>query len=237
MNVLAIIPARGGSKGIPRKNLRQVDGLSLVAWAVRAAREATTVTRTVVSSDDPEILREAARCGAMALTRREDLADDTASTDAVLLDVLATLGVRSYEEPDLVVLLQPTVPVRRPGLVDDCVRRLLETRADSLLTAYPLHFVWRQRAVPCTGVPGRFEWVTPTTPRVRRQDMPPQGRYFHEDGAVYVTRAELLRKVGQRVCGKVEVFETERTVDIDVPQDLVLAEALLQARRQEVLDS
>lgn len=233
MNVLAVVPARGGSKGVPRKNLRVLAGRSLVAWAVAAGREAQLVSDVVVSSDDPEILLEGARAGATPLVRPAELATDTASTDAVLVHAAAAAGWQH----DLVVLLQPTVPVRAPGLVDLCIRRLLDARADSAFTGYPLHFVWRR------DVPGRWRrngdpphvtgeptWVQCNSrgKRIPRQAFVPTDLRWHEDGAIYVTRADLLRRLGARIGGRIEVVPNRRTVDIDGEADLAVAEALLR---------
>lgn len=226
MKVLAVIPARGGSKGIPLKNLRQVGGRSLVGWAVAAAKESKIIDTIAVSSDSAEILLEGQRAGAVPILRPIELATDTASTDDAL--VSAVRSMRQGYTPDLVVLLQPTVPVRREGLVDDCIRRLIEVGADSLLTAYRLHFVWRQ--IDWMSEP---KWSSPYSNvkhRPRRQDMEKHLTYFAEDGSVFVSTASLLLETGARLGGKIEVFETERTVDIDTEADLALADALLRSR-------
>jgi N-acylneuraminate cytidylyltransferase len=228
VNVLAIIPARGGSKGVKDKNLRCVGGKTLVSWAIEAAKDSNLVTETIVSTDSHEIMAETERCGAKVHVRPPDLATDTASTDAVMMNVLAMGELTRGDFPDLVVLLQPTVPVRARGLVDDCIQRLLDTEADSLLTAYRLHFVWR--LMDWTQPP---RWTSPYSDlkhRPRRQDMERHLTYYAEDGSVFVSTAKLLRETGARLGGKVEVFETQRTVDIDTEEDLVVAEALIRVR-------
>jgi N-acylneuraminate cytidylyltransferase len=228
VRALAIIPARGGSKGVPRKNLRLVGGRPLVAWSIEAALAAPSVDRVVVSSDDPEILRVARIYGASAQERPAQLSTDEALTDPVLVHVVGAMG--GYR-PDAVVLLQPTVPVRRPGLVEDCIQALrAATLADAVLTAYPLHFVhWRENS-DSDRTEGRGRWRTQCPRRPRRQDMHDRELMFHEDGSVYVTRTGVLLATGSRFGRAYEVIETERTVDIDTEVDLLIADAMLQQR-------
>jgi N-acylneuraminate cytidylyltransferase len=241
MNVLALIPARGNSKTLPGKNLRVLAGKPLLAWSIAAALESRFVSRVVVSSDDDAILTAAAIHGAEPLRRPAELATDAALTDPVIDHALSELGRKieccggpsSGEDFDLVVLLQPTSPVRAPGLVDACISRLLDARADSLVTAYPLHFVWwrEEQFVPWPS-PGPRVWRSQCPRRPRRQDLAPQERMFHEDGSVFVVRADMFRAVGsKRVVGRVEVFETERAPDIDTGEDFAMAEALLLYRQ------
>lgn len=230
MNVLGVIPARGGSKGVPRKNLRIVAGRPLLAWSIDAGR-CRTIDRLVVSTEDPEIADAAIEMGAEILQRPAELATDEALSDPVLIHAVETLEGRGGYRPDYVVLLQPTVPVRRRGLVDDCVERLIDTGSDCLLTAYPLHFVWWQDYGWPEGQGGRRDhvWHSRLEARCRRQDADPGSRFWHEDGAVYVTRTERLRATQSRVCGRVEIFPTEHTIDIDSERDLYVASAMLAA--------
>lgn len=227
MRVLAVIPARGGSRGVVRKNLRLVVGKPLVLWSVEAALAALNVDEVIVSSDDPAILAAAARPGVTTLPRPAELATDTATTDSVLLHAIANAAQR----PDLVVLLQPTVPVRAQGLVDACIGRLLETGADSLLTGNAAHFVWwRENGNQERAADGAPRWRSQCPRRPRRQDMEARELMWNEDGSVYVTRTEMLEQTGQRLGGRMEVYETARTVDIDTEADLAVADAMLRCR-------
>lgn len=230
MNVVAIIPARGGSKGIPRKNLQRCGGRPLLAWSIEAGTRAQTIDRVWVSTEDPEIEQVAGAWGAGTIERPAELAIDTALTDPVLVHAVQWLEAAG-DRPDLVVLLQPTVPIRRGGLVDECVLRLLESDADSLLTAYPLHFVWwRENGYEYdgdTGKPTSPAWRCQCPRRPRRQDMIARELMWHEDGSVFVTRTDLLLSTGKRLGGRMEVYETERSVDIDDERDLLIADALL----------
>lgn len=237
MNVLAIIPARGGSKGVPRKNIRPCAGKPLLVWSIETALASRFVRESgmvVVSSDDPEILETARLVSpqVIAQERPASFATDEAATDPVLAYVVRNLA--AYR-PDLVVLLQPTVPVRRPGLVDECIQRLMDTDADSVFTARPMPYVWR-RTDRGTYVE-QAEWWTNNPQRRRRQDLDTRDLEWEEDGSVYVCRRELLiewtetnKKPPRRIAGRVQLYPNERTVDIDTLADFAQAEALLRAR-------
>lgn len=217
--VVAIIPARKGSKGIPDKNKQYVGGKPLWLWSLDAARLAEGVDEVVVTSDDPEILTVASWAGVTCVERPAELAIDTMGTDPVLVHATKEVGA----EEDIIVLLQPTVPVRREGLVDDCLKAFAwkkgEVLPGSIVTANRLHFVWHKTW-------DRF--YNTVTPRVRRQDVKPEDTYWHEDGSVYVCYAQDLISTGDRVVYPVLIFETEITVDIDSVRDLEIADILLR---------
>lgn len=240
MRALAIVPARGGSKRIPRKNLREVGGKPLLVWSIEAAQAAPSVDMVVVSSDDPEILSVARRAGAIAQERPAELATDEAATDPVLVYVVQNMA--GYK-PDCVVTLQPTVPVRRPGLVEECIAALrADPTVDAVLSATKLHFVWWQEELYAKG-PGQPPtwWRTQCPRRPRSQDMHGREVMFHEDGSVYVTRTEKLLRSGSRLGApilntwrNVKLVPTPRTVDIDDEDDLRMADALLRIREEVV---
>lgn len=237
VRVLAVIPARVGSKRLPMKNFRQCAGKPLLAWSVEAALQAGIPPDDVVVSTDSHHFGRlmATIYGVQHLNRSPELATDEALTDPVLRETVH--GV-SGPMPDLVVLLQPTVPVRRPYLVRECIDRLQATGADSLLTAYPLHFVWWREDSYIDKMGGAYtmgaaKWRSQCPRRPRRQDMVARELMYHEDGSVYVCRSRLLLEEGKRLGGHVELFETERTVDIDTEEDFRAAEAMLAARAAE----
>src|SRR3989442_1009086 len=133
--ILGVTPARGGSKGVPRKNIRPLCGKTLIAWTVEAAKASKLLDRYVVSTDDNEIANVARKNGAAVLERPDDLATDEASTLSVLQHVLQHIPAET------VVLLQATSPVREPDLIDRCIQRFLETKADSLATGFICKYV------------------------------------------------------------------------------------------------
>jgi N-acylneuraminate cytidylyltransferase len=205
--ILGITPARGGSKGLPRKNVRPLCGKPLLAWTIEAARGAGLLDEYVVSTEDGEIARVASECGVPVLPRPPELAGDEITTLAVLQHVLALRPTAM-----VLVLLQATSPIRDPGLIDACVRRFLDTGADSLATG----FVCR-----CRGY---------GTGNRRRQDVP---GCFCDDGNVYVMKTALVRS-GDRFGRAREqvVLDREQNVDIDDEFDFWLAEQVLRRRRQ-----
>ena len=201
---LGVIPARGGSKGVPRKNIRPLCGKPLIAWTIEAAKRSALVDRTVVSTEDPEIATIARQWGADVLERPAALANDTATTLEVLQHVLGRIPAETL------VLLQATSPVRDPGLIDRCIRQFLDTQADSLATG-----------LICRSL----EYGTQS---LRRQDIP---GFFYDDGNVYVMRAELVQ-AGDRYGRRIErvILDREQNVEIDDAFDFWLAEQILRKR-------
>ena len=230
MNVLGIIPARGGSKAIPRKNLALLGGRPLLAYTCDAARASRRLTRTIVSTEDAEIAAAAAQLGMeVPFLRPAALAaDDTPMID-VLVDAIATLAQREGAQPEAIVLLQPTSPFRRAEHIDAAVALLEASGADSVVSVVPVPHQFTpsslmrldgERLVPATGDPAPL----------RRQDKP---RLFARNGpAVLAVRTALLMR--ERALYGTDtrplVMSREESLDIDDRFDLELAELLLAAR-------
>jgi len=172
------------------------------------------------------------RWGAEALLRPAELATDTALTDPVLMHAVAVIPP---PKPYWMVLLQPTVPVRDRGLVDEAIRQMVTRAADSILTAHKLHFVWQRESQAFNPgfAPKRWRCQMDPNARVRRQDFQWHQERWAEDGSVYVTLVEKFLETGQRLCGQVELLENRRTIDIDTEEDFLAAEAMLAARSAE----
>ena len=216
-----IVPARGGSKGIPRKNLQRVGGVALVTRAVRAARSAPSVDRVFVSTDDTEIAAVARDAGAEVIDRPAALGDDTASSESALVHALDWLRERGEPEPDITVLVQCTAPFVAPGDIDGAIEPVAAGTADCALTASRTHgFVWRQGPDGAEGV------NHDAAVRPRRQDREVE---FLEDGAVYAMRTAGFRAANHRFFGRIAVHEVPaaRTLEIDEPADLAVANALV----------
>lgn len=217
--VLGIIPARGGSKGIPRKNLVQILGRPLLQYTVEGARGAKTLGRAVVTSEDEEVLRVAAALGVETVRRPVALAQDDTPTEPVMLHVLDELYQTDGYKPALVVLLQPTSPARHSGTIDACVDMVLRDGFDSVLTVAPDHsLAWTLEggdAVPLYNY----------RQRPRRQEL----RRYRETGSVYVTREELFRSEGNRLGGRIGLYVTDdsESIDVDSQHDLLVAEHIL----------
>jgi len=231
---LAIIPARGGSKGIPHKNLRLLAGKPLVAHTVTQAIQAQSVDRIVVSTDDSEIAQVARRYGAEVVWRPASISGDTASSESALLYTLEHLDANEDYAPDLLVFLQCTSPLTHSEDIDGTIQALLDEEADSALAVTHFHyFVWKSATQG-----GAVGINHDKNVRLRRQDRAPQ---YLETGAVYVMRTPGFIESKHRFFGKtaLHVMPAERCLEIDEPVDLEIAEVLLrhreQARRAELL--
>ncbi|MEU8528298.1 acylneuraminate cytidylyltransferase [Streptomyces sp. NPDC048629] len=221
--VLAVIPARGGSKGVPAKNLAPVGGVPLVARAVRACRGARLVTDVVVSTDDPAIADAARAAGAEAVHRPPSIAGDTASSESAVLHAMDAFEATHGRRADVVLLVQCTSPFLTSGDVDGVTAEVLHGPADTALTTAPSHgFLWRARTADpsdATGVNHDKAF------RPRRQDREPE---YLETGAAYAMDAEGFRRHGHRFFGRTAAVVTDpaRVLEIDDPHDLARARAL-----------
>lgn len=216
--VLAVIPARGGSKGVPGKNLAQVGGTPLVARAVRACLAAPTVTDVLVSTDSEAIARAARSAGAHAVRRPAALSGDTASSEAALLHALDSFEELHSVTVDVVLLVQCTSPFLTPSDVESVAAAVASGAADSALTVAPFHgFLWRADA-DGTGLGVNHE----TTHRPRRQDRPQD---LLETGAAYAMAAAGFRAARHRFFGRTLPVATDpaRVLEIDDPHDLARA--------------
>ena len=230
MTVVAVIPARKGSRGIPSKNLQKVGGKSLIQRTIEHAQESKLITRILFTSDCP-IMREIAHAhGAETIVRPPELATDDAKGDDVILHALESIGCTRMEPRDhLTVFLQPTSPLRTHGLIDECVEQLQrDDRADCLFTVTRGHFTWRH--VEDNAYSGEWKTVPVVgsiNSRMPRQAIPYEEMLFHENGCVYVTRTAQLIISKNRVCGRIvlKTIQAEDAIDIDTPYDLWLANA------------
>jgi CMP-N,N'-diacetyllegionaminic acid synthase len=213
MEVLGLIPARGGSKGILRKNLAPVAGKSLLAWTVEAAHGAEKLTRVVVSTDDDDI---AAAAEADVLRRPAELAAD----DTPMLDVIRhAIGAL---DPDLVVVLQPTSPLRRSEHVDGAVLLLLETEADCVVSVCEVPHRYAPEALMDL-VDGRL--VARGSARSRQEK---EAVYARNGPAVLALRADRLGGDLYNGDCRAYVMDQRSSLDIDTPFDLELADLLLR---------
>lgn len=216
MNVLVHIPARGGSKGIPRKNLADVAGRPLIAWTIEQALAVDDPGLEVfVSTEDAEIAEVAASYGAGIVARPDSLAEDTTATEPVVRHAIET-RTEAGAEPDRVLLLQATSPVRRPGTLDRALAELGD--ADSLVGVVPqAPFLWRATDPPVADYD--------VDHRPRRQDLTAATLRYRETGSLYLTRTEIYRTRGNRLGGRIRLFvmDEEEGIDVDTPLDLELA--------------
>jgi len=235
---LVVVPARGGSKGIPRKNLQLLGGKPLVAHAVETGLAASLVDRVLCTTDDVEIAAIARAAGAeVPFLRPSELAQDGSEDWPVFMHALAWLEREEAWTPELIVNLRPTSPLRRPSHVNDAIGLLLETGVDSVkavcLARQHPHKMWLRepdgRIEPYLKTPLRLS-RGPDVPRAELDDI------YWQNGVVDVTRREVILEqkvmIGRRVAGL--VTEPADSIDIDTPLDLALAELVLSRRAATV---
>lgn len=218
-SILGLVPARGGSKGVHRKNVREVNGRPLLAYSVDAGQRAEAVDRVVVSSDDPEIRSAAADCGADVIERPAELATDEAPTEPVIVHAVETLRAAG-ESYDLVVLLQPTSPLRTATHVDEALEHYRECEADTLVSVTAEHPKrWRRTDHGAERVGDDA--------RTRRQDMEPE---YVENGAIYVVPAARFLDDSRLSLGHTVLYEMDEaaSIDVDTEADLRVAACLLE---------
>ncbi len=219
MRVLGIIPARGGSKGVPRKNIRLLCGKPLLAYAAETALQSQKLARVILSTEDDEIAAIGKRCGIdVPFMRPAELAADTTPTLPVVQHALNTL-LEQGEEFDAVCLLQPTNPLRRAVDVDQCIDLLETSGADSVVSVRPVPaefnpaWVYVQDGNGFIGLSNGEQEPIP-----RRQDLPPA---FYRDGTIYVTRTSVVLNGGSLYGSKVHGYRIDPrfSVNIDTEED------------------
>ncbi len=204
MKTLGLIPARGGSKGVPGKNIKEINGKPLIAWTIESAKKATKLDKIVVSTDSDDIAGVARKWGAEVLIRPAELATDTASTQDVMVHAL-----QNYPA-DILVLLQPTSPYRSEGLIDRCISDFEKNQYDSLATGFMCDYK---------------EYGTNILPRQQIKG------FFYDDGNVYVIKASNILR-GDRYGKKIGRFFTDRfeNAEIDDEYDFWLLEKVLKEK-------
>ncbi|MEE1939392.1 acylneuraminate cytidylyltransferase [Streptomyces sp. TRM 70361] len=223
--VLAVIPARGGSKGVPAKNLATVGGVPLVVRAVRECLAARGVTHVLVSTDDPAIAEAARGAGAEVVERPADIAGDTATSEAAVLHAMDAHAERHGRAAGVVLLVQCTSPFLTREDIEGVAAAVTDGGADSALTVAPFHgFVWRDGS-PGDASDGGHGVNHDKAYRPRRQDRPQD---LLETGAAYAMRADGFRAAGHRFFGRTELVRTDpaRVLEVDDPHDLARARAL-----------
>jgi CMP-N-acetylneuraminic acid synthetase len=207
--ILGIIPARGGSKGVPRKNIRPIAGKPLIAWTIEAAKASRLLDRCVVSTEDAEIAAVSRSFGSEVLERPAELATDEASTLGVLRHAVEKIPC------DIVVLLQATSPIRSKGLIDECIKEFIDKGYDSLATGFICKYMEYAKDVE----------VSSDGKELRRQDIP---GFFYDDGNVYIMKADLIRKnerygrnIGRKFISRWENHEIDDQFDFWVAEKIL----------------
>jgi len=220
---LAVIAARGGSKGIPHKNLLDLCGKPLIAWTIEQARAARGVDVVAVSSDSDNILAAAEAAGAVGVQRPADISGDLASSESAWLHALDAIDERMGRF-ERIVALQATSPIREPSDIENALATFDRDHLDSLLSVCEVedYFNWR---IGANGPePINYDY------RNRRMRQQIEKRYL-ENGSFYVLIPSLLREQNNRLGGKIgfHVMERHKMFQIDRPEDVKLCAAIMQS--------
>lgn len=222
MHTVAIIPARGGSKGLKNKNIFPVAGKPLLAWTVLQALESRHIDKVFVSTDDPGIAGVARAYGAEVIERPQEIAGDKATSESALLHAIETIESDFNMPVGTVVFLQATSPLRTPGDIDRAVEHFRSECADSLISVTRADdlTIWESREGQWRSV--NFDFLN----RGMRQDRSPQ---FIENGSIYIFRPEILFRHQNRIGGKMSVYEMEfwQTWEVDTLEEIDLIEYYL----------
>lgn len=221
--IVALIPARGGSKGIPGKNLIDFCGKPLLAWSIEQAKRAEGISSVWVTSDSPEILQVAEKYGARAIRRPAVLSGDTATSESAWLHAMDEIE-KQGEVIELVVAMQATSPLREPEDLDRGIRDLKTQGLDSLFSCAKLEdfYIWERSS---SGALSSLNYDYKN--RKRRQDVAQQ---YVENGSFYIFKPEILRKTGNRLGGNlgITLMDFWKSFEIDSLSGLHMCEILMK---------
>ncbi|OGZ33197.1 MAG: hypothetical protein A2V69_01565 [Candidatus Portnoybacteria bacterium RBG_13_40_8] len=222
--ILAIIPARGGSKGIPKKNIRLLTNKPLIAYTIEAALKSKLLDRVIVSTEDKEIKEISKRYKAEVVKRPKKLSGDTTPMQSVLEHIISYLKKHGNYKPNIIVLLQPTSPLRAAHHIDEAINKFLEEKYDSLLSVCPSHaFIWKINR--STAICINYDFKKRTRKQARRQDRKPE---YKENGAIYITKYENFIKKHNILNGKIGLYimPEKNSLEIDTEFDFWLTKQI-----------
>lgn len=223
LNIVAIIPARGGSKGIPGKNIIELCGHPLLTWTISQASKSNYVSSVWVSSDNKEILNVASQYGANLIERPKELSLDSSSSESAWIHAIDYLSSQNIDI-DLVVGLQATSPIRGNNDIDDAISKYLINNYDSLLSVSELedYFVWEYNS-NSDFVPVNYD------PSFRKPRQKIKKSYL-ENGSLYIFKPLLIKKTNNRIAGNVGMYlmEKYKSFQIDNPEDLQICTGLMK---------
>ena len=230
---ISIIPARGGSKGIPNKNILPIAGKPLLAWTIEQLIATKSINETYVSTNNDKIAKVAHQYGAEVIIRPEEISGDADSSESALVHALNYLKKEKGLKPDIVVFLQCTSPLRKKDDIDNAINLFIKESADSLISGslFEDFLIWED-------IDGKWESVSyDYIHRGRRQKRNPQ---FVENGSIYIFKPEVLRKYNNRIAGKMVLYEMDfwQTWEIDTSEDIPLIEFYIneKLKRTEYFD-
>ena len=228
MKILGLIPARGGSKGIPGKNIKALGGKALLQYTFEAAKNSKLLSKVILSSDDQNIIEVAEKIGMeVPFLRPQELAQDDTSSLAVIQHALQYFAQKG-KKYDAVCLLQPTTPFRRKKLIDEAIKKFSSGNFDSLVSVREVpaefnpHWVFEEKEGQLRIATEEKEIIT------RRQELP---KAYHRDGAIYLTKTEVILEQNSLYGKKIGFIETtgDPYGNIDTPEDWIKAELLVES--------
>lgn len=225
MKIITIIPARGGSTEIKMKNLIILNKKPLLHYSVTASLKSKLVNRTIVSTDNEKIAKYAKKIGSEVIHRPKKLSGSKIGLYPAILHVLNYLKKNEGYEPDLVLTLQNTSPFRNNHHIDDAISLLMRKSYDTVISGFKSKYLmWKNNKKTIT--PINYNPLE----RPRRQEM---GKYFIENGAIYVTKYPSLKKSNSYVCGKVGLYEMPQhlSLEIDSYFDFFIAEQIFKSKK------
>lgn len=230
--ILAIIPARGGSKGIKRKNLYSIEGKPLIQYTIEAAKESKYITRCIVNSDDKDIIIFAKKFGIETWVRPEKLAQDNTPMKDVIMYQLQMLKNEEDYIPDFIVLLQPTSPLRTSQHIDEAMEKLLNTECDALVSVEVEPHLHSPYSVMQVNLDGYLEFFLKDGQKyTSRQEKP---KFYARNGAaIYAVATDIYMETGSLYGTKCIAYEMlpEDSVDIDSILDIYILEAMMKYKR------
>ena len=220
MTNIAIIPARGGSKGIKKKNIVDFLGRPLIEYTIAQALKSETIDEVYVSTDANDIAEISSEAGAKIIERPDDIAGDEATTESALIHALRVLRENKETDPETMTLLQATSPLRRKNDIDETVKLVTEEKYDSALSVCEDHsFYWKETENGAGAI--NYD----PQERKRRQDME---KRYQENGSIYVFKTEILDEKECRLGGNIGLHEMPVThsLEIDTTEDLEIMRAI-----------
>ena len=223
MNVLAIIPARGGSKGIPLKNLKKLNGKPLIYYAIRSCQKSKNINKIVVSTDSKKIADYVDSLGVTTISRPKRISDDTAEVESAMMHVLEKLKKDKYV-PEIVTLIQPTSPLRTSLHIDEAFTKFYDENYDSIFSGYiSKYFLWKITKSKIIS----FNYSPIKRPT--RQEM--KSDLIIENGSIYITKFSNIKKSKCRISGKTGVYlmPEELSIDINSLTDFIITEKVMKS--------
>ncbi len=228
MSVVAIIPARGGSKGVKGKNIRPFAGKPLVVHSIEQALNVPRIDRVVVTTDNDQIAEIAKAAGAEIIKRPVEISGDTATSESAIAHAIDHMAVTGTD-PQTIVFLQATSPIRPVNAIAEALNTFAQGQYDSLLSISPTHrFFWKIRGDEAVA---EYDYVN----RPRRQDITPENCRYVENGSLYIFSADHFRNTSNRLGGRIGyvIFDQEYSYEIDTETDFEILEKIAEKIRHD----